>query len=245
MTLSKTDSVDGMSAVKPGIRERNRARVQAELLTAARSELARAGAASLSVRAVARQMGMAPSALFRYITGRDELLTLLIVDAYNSLADEVEPKEQAISRELLRERWRALAHGMRSWALRNPHEWALLYGSPVPEYSAPAEMTNEPGMRLTNVLLQIGFDLARTGKGPKPLGEGADAEAKRAVKHIAVETDMQAVLTTHGILAWVTILGAISAEVFEQLGTNLGEADALFDYAVRAAEQLLFGSVRG
>lgn len=225
------------------MRAQNRARVQAELLAAARAELAGAGAASLSVRAVARRMQMAPSALFRYISGRDELLTLLIVDAYNELADEVEPQEVAVERGDLRGRWRALAHGMRGWALRHPHEWALLYGSPVPDYAAPAEITGGPGTRLTNVLLRIGRDSAAAGVAPQPLGAGAEAEAGRAVETFAPESGLSAVHATHGILAWTSLIGAISAEVFEQLGTDLGDAEAMFAYAVRTTEQLLFGLV--
>ena len=65
-----------------GIRARNRAALEQEILRVAREELRRHGAAALSLRAVAREMGMAPSALYRYIKDRDDLLTLLIVSAY-------------------------------------------------------------------------------------------------------------------------------------------------------------------
>src|SRR5664280_821390 len=84
-----------------GARERRRTEVTAALLAAAKRELARTGAAGLSVRAVARDMDMAPSALFRYIRGRDELLTLLIVDAYDDLGDHVEAVETAVPRSCL------------------------------------------------------------------------------------------------------------------------------------------------
>ena len=225
-----------------GVRARNRAKVQAELLAAAREELAKVGAASLSVRAVARRMDMAPSALFRYISGRDELLTLLIVEAYSELADEVEPQEAAVDRGDLRGRWRALAHGMRGWARQHPHEWALLYGSPVPEYDAPGDVTNQPGTRLTSVLLRIGADAVVAGDTPSALGDGAAAEAERAVANFVLESGLPAVTATHGILAWTSLIGAISAEVFEHLGTDLGDADAMFAYVVRATERLLFGS---
>ena len=96
-----------------GTRERRRSEVTAALLAAAKRELARTGAAGLSVRAVARDMDMAPSALFRYISGRDELLTLLIVDAYSRLGEHVEAVERAVPRADLRGRWRAIATSFR------------------------------------------------------------------------------------------------------------------------------------
>lgn len=231
-----------MASQGPGIREQNRAKVNADLLRAGRVELARVGAASLSVRAVAREMGMAPSALFRYISGRDELLTLLIVDACNGLADEAEPREAAAARTDFRGRWQALAHGMRDWALSHPNEWALLYGSPVPDYDAPGQTTNEAGTRLTNLLMRIGADAAAAGIGPAALGDDAAAEAERAVADIVAGSGMPAVFLTHGVLVWTSLIGAISAEVFSQLGPGVGDPDALFAYAVRLGERTLFGA---
>src|SRR3954465_4125271 len=71
--------------VSPTARERVRAELTAEITDAARRQLASVGAAGLSLRAVARELGMASSALYRYFPSRDELLTRLIVDGYDDL----------------------------------------------------------------------------------------------------------------------------------------------------------------
>ena len=92
-----------------GIRARNRAGIEAELRAAAGRQLAEVGAAALSLRAVARELGMVPSALFRYVSGRDELLTVLIIDAYDDLGSYVEAAEAAVPRADYRGRWRAIA----------------------------------------------------------------------------------------------------------------------------------------
>jgi AcrR family transcriptional regulator len=121
------------------IRARVRAEMTAEIKAVARRHLETDGA-NLSLRAVARDMGMVSSALYRYFASRDELLTALILDAYNALGDAVETAEAAVSdRTQLRARWLAATRAVRGWALANPAEYALLYGSPVPGYAAPED----------------------------------------------------------------------------------------------------------
>lgn len=228
-------------AEEQGIRARNRAQVEAALVAAGRAQLAEVGAASLSVRAVARDMGMAPSALFRYIANRDDLLTLLIVDAYGDLSAHVETAEGAVDRADLRGRWRAFAHGVRDWAVAHPHEWALLFGSPVPGYDAPAETTNEPGERITTLLAGIGVDLQAEGSGAAAIGDDGADLARRVAGALTDAPPLDPVVLTHGLVAWFGLIGSVNAIVFETAGPELASSDALFEYAVRAGERLLFG----
>src|SRR6185437_16774203 len=116
-------------------RERARAQLTREIKEEARRQLAAGGAQQLSLRAVARELGMVSSALYRYFPSRDELLTALIIDAYDALAAAAE----AASAEPpdARGRWRAACGAVRNWARAHPHEYALIYGSPVPGYQAP------------------------------------------------------------------------------------------------------------
>src|SRR4051794_29689355 len=118
-----------------GVRARVRAQMTEEIKQVARRHLATDGA-NLSLRAVARDLGMASSAVYRYFASRDELLTALIIDAYDALgaAAEAAPAEGPFV-----QRWLAVCHAVREWALANPHEWALIYGSPVPGYQAPTD----------------------------------------------------------------------------------------------------------
>src|SRR5215475_8600094 len=114
------------------IRARVRAEMTDEIKAVARRHLETDGA-NLSLRAVARDMGMVSSALYRYFASRDELLTALIIDAYNALGATVEGADGAVSdRADFRGRWMASARSIRGWALARPAEYALLYGSPVP-----------------------------------------------------------------------------------------------------------------
>ncbi|MFY9891603.1 MAG: TetR family transcriptional regulator, partial [Streptosporangiaceae bacterium] len=110
------------------IRARVRAEMTDEIKAVARRHLAAEGA-NLSLRAVARDMGMVSSALYRYFASRDDLLTALILDAYNALGAAVEEADGAVSdRADLRGRWRSATRAVRGWALASPAEYALLYG---------------------------------------------------------------------------------------------------------------------
>lgn len=223
-----------------GVRGRRRAAVTAALMTAAKVELTRVGAAGLSVRAIARDLDMAPSALFRYISGRDELLTMLIVEAYDDLADHVEAREAEVDRADLRGRWRAIARSFREWCVSHPHEYALLYGSPVPDFHARGEDTNRAGQRVTDLLAAIGRE-APPSTTSLELPEQPDLAAFAGASGAeGLDND----LVTRGITAWTSLLGAVSAEVFEHLGPDLPYSTTVFDATVTLGEWLLFGDSR-
>src|SRR5579859_6882260 len=112
-------------------RERARAELTREIKEEARRQLAEVGANGLSLRAVARELGMVSSALYRYYPSRDDLLTALIIDAYNALGDAAERAIAATAGPSARQ-WLAACHAVRGWAVSRPHEYALIYGSPVP-----------------------------------------------------------------------------------------------------------------
>src|SRR5690349_6314312 len=139
-----------------GVRAQRRAEVERRLVEVGREHLARHGAAGLTVRGVARDLGMAPSALFRYVDGLEDLLTTLIVACYEELGDRVLAADAGTDPADAHARWWSLARTCRSWAVEHPHDWALLYGSPVPAYDAPPDVTTPAGTRVTDLLLRIG-----------------------------------------------------------------------------------------
>ncbi|AQT80128.1 TetR family transcriptional regulator [Mycolicibacterium litorale] len=225
-----------------GKRQETRQRIEAQIVELGRQQLATEGAAGLSVRAIARDLGMVSSAVYRYVASRDELLTLLLVDAYSELADSVDR-----ARDRAPANWRAdvatIAHAMRDWATAQPAEWALLYGSPVPGYHAPAELTTGPGTRVVGAL----FDAVATGVaiGDIALTEhhvaqpmSADLAKVRAEFGFAGDDALLIRCTT----AWALMIGAISLEIFGQYGADtFTEPGALFDEQMRLITGLLAG----
>ncbi|MFI5776328.1 TetR/AcrR family transcriptional regulator [Nocardia sp. NPDC051570] len=116
-------------------RERYRMQMRAEIKQHAWGQIAAAGATSLSLNAIAKQVGMSGPALYRYFASRDELITELIRDAYRSLADTVRAAFDA-GADVAK-----LAYTVRDWALSDPQRYFLVYGTPVPGYHAPADTT--------------------------------------------------------------------------------------------------------
>jgi AcrR family transcriptional regulator len=210
------------------IRARVRAEITDEIKAAARRHLAVDGA-NLSLRAVAREMGMVSSAIYRYFASRDELLTAMIIDAYDALGSAAEAAEASVARDDLLGRWLATCHAVRDWALAHPHEYALIYGSPVPGYRAPQD-TVPPATRVPLLIGAILRDAAATGAVPagEPLAEPLRGEVA-AVRDVAAPGAPEQVFA-RGMTAWIQLFGAVSFEVFGQLNNTINERRAFFEY---------------
>lgn len=204
------------SPVARTARARARAEITGEILAAARAHLARDGAAGLSLRAVARDCGMASSAIYRYVPSRDALLTLLIVEAYTSLGDAVAAAEAPLPREDHAGRFRAIGSAVRAWALDRPHEYALIYGSPVPGYAAPQD-TVAPAARVPALLLAILADRHATGRHRSPRPVPAPVAAAIGELRDFAAGSVPDDLLLRGLAAWGALFGAVSLESFGHL----------------------------
>jgi AcrR family transcriptional regulator len=118
-------------------RERARAATIDEIKQAALDQIANEGAAALSIRGIARAIGMSPAGLYRYYEGLDALITELIADAYNDLADAVEAATARPGDVRARLREAMLAY--RRWSIEQPNRFLLIFGTPIPGYAAPEE----------------------------------------------------------------------------------------------------------
>lgn len=217
------------------LRAKARADMTKEIKLVARRHLGTEGA-NLSLRAVARDMGMVSSALYRYFPSRDELLTALIIDAYNSLGAWVEGAESAVDATDLVGRWLAVGHAVRDWALRRPHEYALIYGSPVPGYRAP-EDTVPAATRTAYVLGQILQDGTLSGVLPRA---GQDERPPAAVLPDLVRLraticpDASPAVLSRGLGAWTQLFGMVSFELFGQFRNTIENPRAFFEHQMRA-----------
>ncbi|HEY0815946.1 MAG TPA: TetR/AcrR family transcriptional regulator [Pseudonocardia sp.] len=198
-----------------GARARVRAELTREIAEVARRHLASDGAAALSLRAVAREMGMASSAVYRYFPSRDDLLTALILDAYNAMGEAAESAEAQMPRDDLTGRWQAACAAVRTWALAHPHEYALVYGSPVPGYAAP-ETTIGPAGRVGVVLCRILVEGVESGAvDDKTDDTGLDATIRPGLAaELGLPADPTGSLTARAIHAWIGLFGLITFELF-------------------------------
>ncbi|MCW2540547.1 MAG: transcriptional regulator, TetR family [Frankiales bacterium] len=230
-------------------RARVRAELTREISDAARRQLADTGSDGLSLRAVARELGMASSAVYRYFPSRDELLTALIIDAYTAVGDAATAAEAAIPRADLAGRWLAVCRATRAWALDHPHEYALIFGSPVPGYRAPTD-TIDPAAKIPLLMLAI---LAEAPPAAQ------SRSAARAAPAVSMPRSVQADLHTlraamfgpgtgstdsnedgaddqrlgRAVMAWTQLIGSISFELFGHLNNVISDYAEYFDFQMR------------
>ena len=219
-------------------RARARAELTQEIKAVARRQLAESGAPSISLRWVARELGMVSSAVYRYFPSRDDLLTALIIDAYDAVGAA---GEQALagSHSAVMSRWLRVAEAIRGWAKANPHEYALIYGSPVPGYRAPQD-TIAPAARVSLLLMRLLVDGVDSGEidtteeaMPRPVH--ADLAQLRALAAPGVPD----VVLSRGLAAWAQLFGLICLELFGHLHNVVHDYDAMFRHQMRRAGQQL------
>lgn len=216
-----------------GARARARIEITAAIKDEARAQLAAEGAAKLSLRAVAREVGMVSSALYRYFPSRDDLLTALIVDAYDAVGAAAEQalaeSRPATAANDHLARWTAVCRAVRAWAVAHPHEYALIYGSPVPGYSAPQD-TVGPASRVALVLIGIARDAFTTdGIAPPPVPVAMRPEAERMAADFA--PDLPPALAVAMVAAWSQLFGLVSFEVFGQFNRVVEDRETFFTTA--------------
>lgn len=230
-------------------RERVRAELTAEIKESARAQLVERGASELSLRAVARELGMASSAVYRYFPSRDALLTALIIDAYDSLGDAVEVADAGCARQDHAGRWAAICRTVRSWAQAHPHEYALVYGSPVPGYAAPEDTIGPASripMAMVRVLADAWADRPGTGTGTDEppvaallpgLVPGLDDQLRAGLggEFPAVPPPVMA----RAIQAWGGLFGLVSLELFGHLVGSVDDPGLVLDQHVVDSAVLL------
>ncbi|WP_369052539.1 TetR/AcrR family transcriptional regulator [Kineococcus terrestris] len=231
-------------------RARAREDVVRRIVGAGRRQLAEVGAAGLSLRAVARELGMVSSAVYRYVATRDELLTHLIVEAYDALGEAAERADAACASGDAAGRWRAVCRATRAWALAHPHEFALVHGSPVPGYAAPAE-TVRPAGRAPAVMGRLLREAVAAGvvdpAAVRPLPAATPAALRADLRALAAQPvfgllpagagpvegeDALVALAAHGLAAWQQVTGAVVLELDGALTNVVGDRAAWFDVLV-------------
>ena len=210
-------------------RERLRAATIDEIKAAALVQIAQSGGPSLSLRGVAREVGMSPAGLYRYYDGRDALLTALIADAYNDLADAVEAAI-AGSTGPPADTFAEAARAYRRWAVAYPNRFLLIFGTPIPGYEAPIDgPTVEANRRMGQALFTAGISAWRDGSRVVPdIGrETTPAESELAA---LIDPEMPVILVPTMLGAWAHLHGLVTLEILHQLDWMYGDhVETFFD----------------
>lgn len=217
-------------------RQQRRQATIKEIKTLARRQLAEHGSGSLSLRAIAREMRMASSAIYRYFPRYEDLISALIVDAYDALTDALATARDSQPPDDHARRWWAISHAYRRWGLDSPSDFALIFGTPLPGYQAPEQVTGPAAGRLLAVPLEVFAAAVDTGAAdpdrtqvPPTLQVGA---LLSDLSH-AGASDSPPRLAGIVLSAWASLLGFLVAEVFGSLSRLVSDTDELYAAHVR------------
>ncbi|MCF2587728.1 TetR/AcrR family transcriptional regulator [Brevibacterium sp. UCMA 11752] len=194
-------------------RQRARLETEAQITRIGNRMLDDDGLDGVSLRAIARELGIVSSAIYRYVKNRDELLTILIRDAFTSIADDVD--------KVLEHDTSVLTVGvtMLAWSRRHPNRWALIYGTPVPDYQAPRDETVVPGTRIMVTLtILLSQSSQQTCNSQVPPAHALEA-LREGLRELGLEPDDQVIMRT--VAVWAAIVGLINALRFGQFGPGV------------------------
>jgi len=218
-------------------RERLHQETIQEIKTIARRQMAELGSASISLSAIARELGITQPGLYRYFASRDDLITALIVDAFTHLADALEAAPQNISTANFSGRLTAVLLAYRAWALQHPVDFSLIYGSPIPGYHAPRELTLPPAQRTLAVILDILSQAQAAGVLHPParfthLPDGLSVYLPTPQDPTAAAENPLVLYIA--LAGWYHIHGMIMLELFEHNTALISNMDLFYRHEVAA-----------
>jgi AcrR family transcriptional regulator len=203
--------------------------LQSAIKETAWKQIAESGAATLSLRAVARELNIAAPSIYNYFPSRDDLVTALIVDAYNSLADALSAAAESLPAGQLPERLFALGWEYRQWAVTYSQRYLLIFGTPIPNYHAPDEITMPAAERAMEPLIGVIQAIFAAGR-------------LRVERFAPLTPKLEAMLgqwqkATGGIhpeilylaqIFWSRVHGLVMLEITNQVPSFLDDTDELF-----------------
>jgi AcrR family transcriptional regulator len=218
-------------------REKLRQEMMGDIKTAARRQMAENGTAAISLSAIARELEVSQPALYRYYSGRDELVTALILDAFNDLANALENAAGSDPTNAYGPRLMAAILAYRGWALEHPIDFELIYGNPIPGYHAPFEITMPASRRSFTVILDI-LAGAYTSGVLKPQPEHLRAAEQLTLSLPDLEEvpapPLPKIILYLGIVGWYRIHGMIMLELFHHAQGIVQDTQAFYRHEVEA-----------
>ncbi len=226
-------------------RERQHDNIREEVKAVARKHMAAQGTAAISLRAIARDMELSAPALYRYFPSRDDLITALIVDSFNSQGEAMRVAVEQAGPDALAQ-LAAFMLAYRDWALTHTVEFELVYGNPIPDYHAPADITSPAAQNAMGVGVQAIDNAIRCGAlvptmtiddippEVRPTIEAQSASYTPPVLPVALYLAM---------VSWGQGHGLIMLELFGHLQPTLGDPAAFYRQQVGELIKHLGGRV--
>ncbi len=204
-----------------------------DLLTAIKDsawkQIAEFGASSLNLRAIARDLGIAAPSIYNYFPNRDNLVTMLIVDAYNSLAETQETTLEVNASASLSIKLFSLGIAYRDWVMTFPQRYQLIFGTPIPNYNAPDDVTVPAATRALVPLINVIQDLQREKKLRTEQLARMSTKLEAMLKswqEVEGSSDIETLYLA--IVIWSRLHGMIGLEIGKQLPSFIDDPAEIF-----------------
>ena len=226
-------------------RDRVRAATADEIKQTARHILMTEGPEGVSLRAIAREMGMTAPALYRYYGSHEDLIRHVIADIFTEIADGIQVAIVAAGQASggdLTEKLVAACREFRHWSLTHRQEFGLLFGSPLPGLEAVHdEVVDACAQKFSGTFFALFMELWQRQPFPVPadseIEPGLREQLARYRELLGVDLPLGAGLTF--LRCWVRLYGMVSLEVFGHLHFALGDASAMFDITLAELAELV------
>ncbi len=202
----------------------------------ARKQMAEDGTTSIGLRSIAREMSMTAPAIYHYFPKLDDLITALILDAFNGLGEAVEAADASQLPDDYYARLIAVLRAYREWALTNPTDFQLIYGNPIPGYKAPGEITIPAASRPFNVVMRILREALQKGQVTPPseyqhLPSTISAYLPEMIAQQGY--DVPASIAYIGVVGWTRIHGIVMLELFNHIQPVIGSTGEFYEFEIR------------
>lgn len=213
-------------------RDRMRAATAQEIKQVARRILVEQGAENVSLRGIARQMGLTAPALYRYFGSHEELIRNVVADIFLEIASDIQGAIDAAAGDGTAAKFTAGAREFRQWSMSHVREFGLLFGTPIPGLDLKhPDIADESGRKFADTFLALFFELWRTQPfpvaGPEEIHPHLRSQLERYRDALGAELPIGALLTF--LKCWVRLYGIVSLEVFGHLAWALDDAGPIFE----------------
>jgi AcrR family transcriptional regulator len=216
-------------------RDRVRAETTEEIKQTARRILVDQGPEAVTLRAIARDMGVTAPALYRYFDSHEELIRRVVGDIFAELATEIHgaiDRAGTASGGDMAEKMVGACHGFRQWALDHKAEFALLFGTPVPGVNVEDDdFTEECARKFAGTFYALFLELWQKNPFPVPPPEKIDPGLREQLTRYrdGIGTDLPLGALFTFLRCWVLLYGIVSMEVFGHLGFALDDPAPMFE----------------
>ncbi len=225
----------GSSLIKLREKEEQYQLVRSQIKAVARQQMVKNGTAGLSIRGITREMGLSATALYNYYDKLDDLITDLIVDSFNALAETLEITSNGVNGTAGEKLFEVLL-AYRRWATNHPVDFQLIYGNPIPGYVAPGGVTVPAVVRTFVVSVSLVEEALQSGELiPKAPYDQIPPVVEARLKELIADGGYPITLISFylAMILWTQMHGVIYLEIFNHIQYNVGDVAVFYETQIR------------